>query len=179
MEGPGEDFIRTIRRRLPKVEFIADDLGGLNPDVQALEDIGGYPGMRVVQYAFDSRGTGIYAPNLYPENSVCYSSIHDDPPLKHWLDNANPQDLSAAKNNLKLTEEEGYIWGMIRGGMASKSRLCIVQMQDYLCLGKEARMNHPGTQSESNWAWRARADAFTPELAAQIAQLAKSTNRSE
>ena len=178
VEGPGEDFIRTIRRRLPRVEFIADDLGGLNEAVQALEDIGGYPGMRVVQYAFDSRGTGIYAPNLYPENSVCYSSIHDDPPLKHWLDNANPPDLSAAKDNLKLTEEEGYVWGMIRGGMASASRLCIVQMQDYLGLGKEARMNHPGTQSEANWAWRSRSDVFTSELAARIAALTRSTNRS-
>ena len=131
----------------------------------------------MVQYAFDSRGTGIYAPELYPEASVCYSSIHDDPPLKHWLDNANTQDLNVAKNNLRLTEEEGYVWGMIRGGMASRSRLCIVQLQDYLGLGEEARMNHPGTQSESNWAWRVNSEAFTPELANRIAALTRSTDR--
>ena len=178
MDGPGEDFIQTIRRRLPNVSFIADDLGGLNDSVRALEAIGDFPGMRVVQYAFDSRGTGIYAPSLYPENTVCYSSIHDDPPLKYWLDNAKAQDLAVARENLKLTAEEGYIWGMVRGGMASKSRLCIVQMQDYLQLGAEARMNHPGTQSEYNWAWRARANMFTTDLAERIARLTRDTGRS-
>ena len=177
MQGPGEDFIRTIRRRLPKVEFIADDLGGLHTRVENLEKAGGYPGMRVVQYAFDSRGTGIYAPHLYPENSVCYSSIHDDPPLKHWLDNASERDRQHAISSLNLTETEGFVWGMIRGGMASQSRLCIVQIQDYLQLGAEARMNHPGTQSEYNWAWRAKAGMFTPELAERIAKLTRDTGR--
>lgn len=179
MEGPGEDFIRTIRRRLPKVEFIADDLGGLNDGVRALEAVGGYPGIRVVQYAFDSRGTGVYAPTLYPEDSVCYSSIHDDPPLKYWLDNASDGDRDLAKTSLGLNEEEGLVWGMIRGGMESKSRLCIVQLQDYLQLGAEARMNHPGTQSESNWAWRAHSNALTPELAKRITELTRKTNRNQ
>ena len=178
MEGPGEDFIRTVRRRLPRIEFIADDLGGLNTGVEALETSCGYPGMRVVQYAFDSRGTGIYAPNLYPENSVCYSSIHDDPPLKHWLDHASEADRNLAKTSLGLNETEGPVWGMIRGGMASKSKLCIVQMQDYLQLGAEARMNHPGTQSENNWAWRATSDVFTPQLAERITGLTRDTGRS-
>ena len=177
MDGPGADFIRTIQKRLPKVEFIADDLGGLNSSVQELEASGGYPGMRVVQYAFDSRGTGIYYPNLYPENSVCYSSIHDDPPLKYWLDNASSEDLAKAKSFLGLNEKEGFVWGMIRGGMASASRLCIVQMQDYLELGEEGRMNRPGTQSERNWAWRAKDGVFTPELAAKIAGLSKQWQR--
>jgi 4-alpha-glucanotransferase len=66
---------------------------------------------------------------------------------------------------------------MIRGGMASQSRLCIVQIQDYLQLGAEARMNHPGTQSEYNWAWRAKAGMFTPELAERIAKLTQDTGR--
>ena len=179
MEGPGEDFIRTIRRRLPNIEFIADDLGGLNDQVLALETIGDYPGMRVVPYAFDSRGIGNFTPDQYPENSVCYSSIHDDAPLQHWLDNAGSQDLANARNRLNLNPEEGYVWGMIRGGMMSRSRLCIVQMQDYLQLGHKARMNHPGTLSERNWAWRARTDAFTPELARRIAELTRSANRTE
>jgi 4-alpha-glucanotransferase len=162
---------------VPKVEFIADDLGGLDTGVENLEKAGGYPGMRVVQYAFDSRGTGIYAPHLYPENSVCYSSIHDDPPLKHWLDNASDPDRRHAISSLNLNETEGYVWGMIRGGMASQSRLCIVQMQDYLQLGAEARMNHPGTQSEYNWAWRVRSNVFTKELAERIAKLTRDTGR--
>lgn len=177
MEGPGADFIQTIRKRLPKVEFIADDLGGLNTGVAELERVGGYPGMRVVQYAFDSRGTGVYAPDLYPEDSVCYSSIHDDPPLKHWLEHASEADLTRAKDFLGLSGEENLVWGMIRGGMASKSRLCIVQMQDYLELGEEARMNHPGTQSERNWAWRAGDGVFTPQLAKRIAELSRRWDR--
>jgi len=171
------DFIDTIRRRLPKVEFIADDLGGRNTGVEELERAAGYPGMRVVQYAFDSRGTGIYAPDLYPEDSVCYSSIHDDPPLKHWLDHASQADVTRAKEHLGLNEQEGYVWGMIRGGMESRSRLCIVQLQDYLELGGEARMNHPGTQSERNWAWRCGDGVFTPQLAQRIADLSRRWNR--
>jgi len=177
IQGPGKDFTDTVRKRLPKVEFIADDLGGLNSGVEELEKSGGYPGMRVVQYAFDSRGTGVYAPDLYPEDSVCYSSIHDDPPLKHWLENASEADRELAKSRLGLNEGEGPIWGMIRGGMASRSRLCIVQMQDYLELGEEARMNRPGTQSEDNWAWRARKESFSPELAKRIAGLTAQTGR--
>ena len=177
MDGPGLDFIQTIRKRLPKVDFIADDLGGLNSGVQELETSVGFPGMRVVQYAFDSRGTGVYYPNLYPENSVCYSSIHDDPPLKHWLEHASQEDLSKAKDFLKPEGQETLLWAMIRGGMASASRLCIVQMQDYLELGGEARMNHPGTQSERNWAWRAKSGVFTPELAKKIRELSTRWNR--
>ena len=177
MDGPGLDFIQTIRKRLPKVDFIADDLGGLNSGVQELETSVGFPGMRVVQYAFDSRGTGVYYPNLYPENSVCYSSIHDDPPLKHWLEHASQEDLAKAKDFLKPEDQETLLWAMIRGGMASASRLCIVQMQDYLELGGEARMNHPGTQSERNWAWRAKSGVFTPELAKKIRELSTRWNR--
>ena len=179
VKGPGMDFIQTVQKRLPKVEFIAEDLGGLTTEVRELERCCGYPGMRVVQYAFDSRGTGIYCPDQYPENSVCYSSIHDNPPLKHWVETACPEDLTAAKQHLGLNQEEGYVWGMIRGGMASASRLCIVQMQDYLQLGAEAWMNHPGTQSEANWAWRVHQEVFTPELAHRIAQLTHSTRRDQ
>ena len=177
MQGPGNDFISTIRRRLPKISFIADDLGGLNTGVEELEASSGYPGMRVVQYAFDSRGIANFFPHQYPENTVCYSSIHDDAPLKHWLHTASEKDRQQAISSLNLTEAEGLVWGMIRGGMASKSRLCIVQMQDYLQLGAEARMNHPGTQSEYNWAWRARTGMFTPELAQRIAKLTRDTGR--
>ena len=179
MEGPGMDFIRTLQRRLPKVEFIAEDLGGLTEGVRELEKACGYPGMRVVQYAFDSRGTRIYSPDRYSENTVCYTSIHDNPPLKSWVDTAPPEDLALARQTLQLNEEEGYVWGLIRGGMDSASRLCIVQMQDYLELGEEARMNRPGTQSEANWAWRVTEDAFTPELAARIAALTRETGRSQ
>ena len=177
MDGPGMDFIRTVQRRLPKVEFIAEDLGGLTDGVRELESFSGYPGMRVVQYAFDSRGTGLYVPDQYPENSVCYTSIHDNPPLKSWLETAKPEDRDMAVRSLNLNEEEGLVWGMIRGGMASASRLCIVQMQDYLVLGEEAQMNRPGTQSESNWAWRAKDGVFTGELANRILELTKRFGR--
>ena len=179
MKGPGMDFIQTIQKRIPKVEFIAEDLGGLTDGVRELEKISGYPGMRVVQYAFDSRGSGVYVPDQYPENSVCYTSIHDNPPLKSWIETAKPEDLDMAKKTLNLTEEEGLVWGMIRGGMASASKLCIVQMQDYLQLGEEARMNHPGTQTENNWAWRAKEGVFTPELAKQILALSRRCGRCE
>ena len=86
---------------------------------------------------------------------------------------SSQEDVAYAKAYLGLNQEEGYVWGMIRGAMGSVSQLCVVQMQDYLELGKEARMNYPGTLSMDNWTWRA-ADGFaTPELAERIFKITK------
>ena len=99
--------------------------------------------------------------------------------MKQWFDEALPQDIAHAKAYLGLNEEEGYVWGMIRAGMSSVSRLCVVQMQDYLELGKEARMNFPGTLSTANWTWRAEAGFATEDLAGDIRRITELYGRAK
>ncbi len=166
--GPGMDFIQTIQKALPDLDFIAEDLGYVTPEVRALQEGSGYPGMKVLQFAFDSRETGDYLPHTYPVGSVCYSGTHDNLTLQQWFDEADLVDIAMAKSYLGLNEEEGYVRGMIRGCMGSVSELCVIQMQDYLELGAEARMNFPGTLSANNWTWRARPGFITEELTQRI-----------
>ena len=124
--------------------------------------------MKVLQFAFDSRENSDYLPHTYPVNSVCYTGTHDNLTLAQWFEEASPEDISLAREYLGLNKEEGLIRGMIRGAMSSVSRLCVIQMQDYLELGGYARMNFPGTLSSENWTWRAPKDFITESLAKQI-----------
>lgn len=173
VKGPGKDFIRVIQQALPKLDFIAEDLGFVTQGVRELLDFSGYPGMKVIQFAFDSREDSDYLPHLYPVESVCYSGTHDNVTLKQWFADASPEDIAFAKAYLGLNEEEGYVWGMLRGCMGSVSRLFVAQMQDFLELGKDARMNLPGTLSIRNWTWRA-ADGFdSPALAEKIREMTR------
>ena len=169
--GPGLDLIRAIQTALPDLRCIAEDLGYITPQVRALQEASGYPGMKVMEFAFDSRENGDYLPHLYPTNSVCYSGTHDNPPLGQWLKEAAPEDLAAARAYLGLNPQEGEIPGLIRGCMSSISSLCMIQMQDYLGLEEDARMNTPGMLSCQNWSWRAAPGCFTPQLARQIREI--------
>ena len=127
--------------------------------------------MKVMQFAFDSREEGNYLPYTYPENSVVYSGTHDNPTLVQWLSDVAESDLAEAKKYLGLSEEEGFAKGIIRGCMASNSRLCVIQMQDYLELGETGRMNHPGTLSDKNWTWRAKPGFASEELGKYILEI--------
>ena len=176
-QGPGMDFIGAIRQALPELDFIAEDLGYLTPEVKKLQRDSGYPGMKVLQFAFDSREESDYLPHTYTRHSVCYTGTHDNLTLQQWFEEAAPEDIALAKNYLGLNREEGYVWGMIRGCMGSVSDLCVVQMQDYLGLGGEARMNFPGTLSSSNWSWRAEKGFITEVLTARILEITKRYGR--
>ena len=173
VKGPGMDFINAVKKNLPDLDFIAEDLGYMTAEVRQLQLDSGYPGMKVIEFAFDSREESDYLPHLYPVDSVCYTGTHDNVTLKQWFDEASPEDIAYAKAYLGLNEEEGYVRGMIRAGMSSVSRICVVQMQDYLELGKEARMNFPGTLSTDNWTWRAEAGFDSRKLAEEIGYLTK------
>ena len=164
--GPGMDFVGAIRNALPDLDIIAEDLGFVTPEVKQLLSDSGYPGMKVMEFAFDTREPSAkdYLPHCYPVNSVVYSGTHDNLTLKQWFEEADPEDVANAVSYLGLNEDEGYIWGMIRG----VSKLCVIQMQDYLEIGAEGRMNHPGTLTTANWTWRAREGFATEALAAKI-----------
>ena len=171
MPGPGMDFIKTMQAAFPENPFIAEDLGYVTEEVRQLQLASGYPGMKVLEFAFDSREAGNYLPHLYPTNSVCYTGTHDNVTLKQWFSEASDEDIAEARAYLGLHEPEGDVWGMIRGAMSSISDLCIVQMQDYLQLGGEARMNCPGTLSGANWSWRAEEGFATEALAEKIRKI--------
>ena len=128
--------------------------------------------MKVLEFAFDSREAGDYLPHCYPENCVCYTGTHDNTTVLGWLEEAGPEDMEMARRYLGLNREEGYNWGFLRGGMGSKARLFVAQMQDYLDLGGAARMNTPGTLG-GNWQWRMKPGAASPELARRLREFTR------
>jgi len=127
--------------------------------------------MKVLGFAFDSREPSEYLPHNCIPNSVCYTGTHDNMTTRQWFDNASPEAVEYAMEYMRLSQEEGLVWGMIRTAMSTVSNLCIVPMQDYLDLGAEGRMNFPGTLSESNWTWRAKDDIMDRKLADRIHKL--------
>lgn len=173
VKGPELEFIRALRKALPDVRLIAEDLGYITPEVKALRDEAGFPGMKVLQFAFDSEKPSDYLPHNCTPNSVCYTGTHDNMTLRQWLQTAPEKTRDYALRYMCLNEEEGYSWGVIRTAMASVSELCMVQLQDYLDLGGEARMNFPGTNSGDNWTWRAKEGFMTDALAEKIRSLTK------
>ena len=168
--GPGLRFIRTVQKKLPKLKLIAEDLGYLTPDVLELRDKSGYPGMKVLQFAFDSEEPSEYLPHAYTRSCVCYTGTHDNMTTRQWLESCTPETLRYASEYMHLTKEEGLTWGVIRTAMESVSDTVIVPLQDYLNLGAEARMNFPGTVN-SNWTWRAKDGMITKALALKIHRL--------
>lgn len=172
VKGPGMAFVEAIRRGLPRLEMIAEDLGFMTPEVLALRDGSGFPGMKVLQFGFDPREPSDYLPHTYTANSVCYTGTHDNMTMRQWFDTADAESRSYAAAYMNLSKREGFVWGAIRTVYASVSDLCIVQMQDFLNLGKAARLNLPGTLSDYNWTWRVKDDIINDSLASKIANLA-------
>ena len=171
VQGPGMAFLDAIREKLPDLPLIAEDLGFLTQKVLDLRDASGYPGMKVLEFAFDSREPCDYLPHTYEKNTVCYTGTHDNMTMRQWFDTASEDAADYATEYMNLSKKEGLVWGVIRTAFASVSDLCMVQMQDFLNLGAEARMNFPGTLSDSNWSWRMKPNAATPELAERIRRL--------
>lgn len=161
--GPGTELIRAMGER----ELLAEDLGFLTPSVRSLLEDSGYPGMRVLQFAFDSRdGESAHLPHNYPERCVAYTGTHDNDTIVGWLAGAEKADAAYAGEYLRLGKEEPH-WDVLCALWASAARLTVVQGQDLLGLGSESRINTPGTLGE-NWRWRAGQGSFTKELAEKI-----------
>ncbi len=168
VKGPAMDFIRTIQEKLPQLNLIAEDLGFLTQEVLDLRDDSGLPGMKVLQFAFDSREPSDYLPHTYPANSVCYTGTHDNMTTRQWFDTATEAAVAYAAEYMALSKKEGYVWGVIRTAFASVSQLCVTPLQDCLDLGGDARMNFPGTQTSANWTWRAKDGMITTSLAKKL-----------
>lgn len=176
IKGPGSDFTEALHHNFPDYPIIAEDLGYMSEDVKSLLKDSGYPGMKVLQFAFDSREPSDYLPHNYDAHCVCYTGTHDNTTLKAWFDEASPDDVAFAKRYLGLNAEEGLCRGMLRGGMSSVSALFVACMQDYLESGVSARVNTPGTVGE-NWRWRMKKGDMSYELAAQIGEMTRRYGR--
>ena len=173
IKGPDMDFISTVKEKLPHIRMIAEDLGFLTQEVLDLRDESGFPGMKVLEFAFDSREPSEYLPHTYPQNSVCYTGTHDNMTMRQWFETASEDAVAYAKEYMCLNECEGLVWGVVRTAMSSVSDLCVIQIQDLLNLGGEARMNFPGTMTNANWTWRAWEGFAGEELASRIYNLTK------
>ena len=173
LKGPGMDFVNAMNSQLPHVEMIAEDLGLITREVHELRNASGYPGMKVLGFAFDSEEPSEHLPHLYSPNTVCYTGTHDNMTTRQWFETASEAAVRYATEYMNLTPQEGYVWGMIRTAMASVAELCIIPMQDYLELGDDARMNLPGSQTENNWTWRASGDYLYAGLSQRIHRLTK------
>ncbi|MDD5905173.1 MAG: 4-alpha-glucanotransferase [Clostridiales bacterium] len=172
VKGPGMDLVQVLLNWFPQMQFIAEDLGFLTPEVRKLLADSGLPGMKVLEFAFDAREPSNYLPHLYTPHCVCYTGTHDNAPLPAWKEEADPDDLALAAQYLGLNEEEGFHWGVLRGGMSSVAELFVAQMQDYLGLGAESRINTPG-KPVGNWQWRLHPGQLTAALSRRMAHMAR------
>ena len=135
--------------------------------------------MKILQFGFNSDMQNIYLPQNYPYNCVCYTGTHDNDTLMGWHDNtASDSDKAHAWSYCHISPEEGFNWGIIRTAYESKANYAIIQIQDILGLGSEARINTPSTLG-GNWEWRIDSSALTAELAAKLKDLATRTGRME
>ena len=167
VKGPGMSLVGVLTGWFRDLDFIAEDLGYPSPEVVQLLNDSCLPGMKVLEFAFDSRDPSNYLPHSCNFNSICYTGTHDNAPLALWRTEADKADIAFAKKYLGLNDEEGFNAGIIRGGMSCQSRLFVAQMQDYLGLGKGCRMNTPGTSS-GNWQWRMLSGEASKKLAKSI-----------
>lgn len=176
-KGPGMKLIRAIKEALPKAEFIAEDLGFLTPEVIAMQKESGFPGMKILQFAFDSREPGNYLPYTYLPDSVCYTGTHDNETLVQWKGEITEEDLQSAREYMQIGEKDNLCKEMLRLGMNCVSNLFVAQLQDYLQLDAWARMNKPSTLNGENWTWRAKKSEISKALAKEIYTLTKRSGR--
>lgn len=164
VRGPGSDFFRTVQTNFGRVPFIAEDLGVITPEVEALRDAFGLPGMKIMQFAFDSDASNPYLPHNHLPNSVVYTGTHDNETTVGWVE-AMPAQLRQRIGTYLGTSGADLAGDVIRSTLMSVAALAVLPLQDLLRLGAEGRMNRPGT-AEGNWGWRCADGVLTAELSA-------------
>lgn len=168
VKGPNMDLLNILKNWFYNVDFISEDLGYHTEDVQKMLDDFGFPGMKVLEFGFDSREQSDHAPHQIKENYVCYLGTHDNSTIIGWLTAADKKDVTYALDYLGLNDINDFNWQMIKIGMMSLANTFICQIQDYLGLDDSARINTPGTLG-NNWKWRIHKDVLTKKLTNKIA----------
>ena len=171
-KGPGYDLFKVMKEKLGKKEVIAEDLGFLTKSVIHLVKKTGYPGMKILQFAFDSREESDYLPHNYIKNCVVYTGTHDNDTTVGWAKTMNKKDRSFAMKYLGVKNSKDLPFAVVKAALSSVADTAIIPMQDYLELGSEARMNTPSTLG-GNWKWRMKNNDFSEEKSLQIAEYIK------
>ena len=170
-KGPDVTFWNFVKKKLGDVPVIAEDLGFLTEKVYKMLEKSGFPGMKVLQFAFDSREENNYLPHNYTKNSVVYTGTHDNDTINGWLNSVDKEDLKFARKYLH-TQKENIREEIMIAAMSSVSNTCILTMQDLLGLGSEGRMNTPSTLG-GNWQWRVKDGYLTEKIKQQLFELTK------
>ena len=174
MQGPGIELFNTIQEQLGELPIIAEDLGFLTDSVRQLLKDTGYPGMKILQFAFDSREDSDYLPHNYDRNCVVYTGTHDNDTIRGWYDVLKKEDKQMAVDymNNAYTPDDQIHWDFIALAMRSVADTCVIPVQDFLGLGTEARINTPSTLG-CNWKWRMKKGAFDQKLILRIRNLTR------
>lgn len=174
--GPGIKLFNAVKEALGDLPIIAEDLGYMTKEVYEFREATGFPGMKILQFAFNPDASSDYLPHNITENSVVYTGTHDNDTIMGWFAGAPDYEVEFAKRYLNLTHEEGYNWGLIRVAMTSISKLAIFQMQDLFALDNSARMNAPGTVG-GNWTWRMKEGYDLHSVAARLREYTRMSGR--
>lgn len=175
VKGPEDDLFRVLREKLGDLPFVAEDLGYITPEVHALRNRLGVPGMKVLQFGFGDPGAHIYLPHRYEPNCAVYTGTHDNDTTVGWWASAGPEEKRHALEYFG-TPEDGMHWALIRAAFASVAHLAIVPLQDFLGLDSDARMNTP-SRRDGNWGWRYAPGSLTRELERKLAGLSQVSDR--
>ncbi len=173
-KGPSRELIDVLKRSVPEVRIIAEDLGNITDKVRDLVCYSDFPGMKILQFGFE--GNDEFLPHSYTRHSVAYTGTHDNPTMKQWSLICDDDALTFAKKYLNVNNTQSLVNDCIRALFGSVSEIVIIPMQDWLELGSEARMNVPST-SCGNWVWRLRGEMLTQELSDRIADMTRLYNR--
>ena len=162
----GKELFTSIRHTMGELPIVAEDLGIITPDVVELRDHFGFPGMKILQFAFDNGMTNPYLPHNYPRNCLVYTGTHDNDTTAGWYASLDENQRHTLRTYLQCTDAD-MPWALIKAAWLSRADIAIAPMQDFLALGTPARMNTPGVAS-GNWQWRLDANALTHELAHKV-----------
>lgn len=170
IKAPGYKLFDTIREQLGSLPIIAEDLGDIDQAVLDLRDHYGFPGMKILHFAFGSDSKNAYLPFNVDANSVIYTGTHDNNTTVGWYHQIADYERDRFHRYLGCTGPYGIAWDLIRLVMSSVANQAIIPLQDIFSLGADARMNAPGT-SENNWGWRFRAEALTEDYSHRLREL--------
>ena len=176
VEAPGEALFRVIGQKLGKLPVLAEDLGVITPEVEALRDQFEFPGMKILQFAFGSDPGNPYLPFNYSRNCVVYTGTHDNDTTVGWFNQASDYEKQKVWLYLGCISNEGIHWDMIRLALSTVANMAIIPLQDVLGLGTEARMNVP-SQADGNWGWRYQPDALKEEYCFRLKTLTENFRR--
>ena len=176
VEAPGEALFDVLNQKLGNLPVMAEDLGIITPEVEALRDRFNFPGMKILQFAFGSDPGNPYLPFNHERNSVVYTGTHDNDTTVGWFNQLSSQEKESVLHYLGCTSSEGIHWDFIRLALSSVGNQAIIPLQDVLGLGTEARMNFP-SKAEDNWDWRYQPDALTDHLRDHLRALTETYGR--